>query len=200
MILLDKDYRDYPKIREFFKRNEESLKNPVIANFLSIKENEDALIKALLEPTAFNRGVVDRKFREHYNYVKKIKYVSNLIYYFSIDFDKRERKNKERNQLILDKSVSDDSNTTVKDLIIDKKRRPEDSMGDRITDHLERKELIDSIDDLTYKQVEILELIYLQGLTLKEVSDVTKTTPQNISNQHRKIIRKIKNKIKNKMT
>ena len=46
--------------------------------------------KAILYPTDLNKKLVDESFQSHYINVRKIKYVSNLIYFFSLDFDKKE--------------------------------------------------------------------------------------------------------------
>ena len=51
--------------------------------------------------------------------VKSLKYISNLIRFFSIDFDKKIRKLNQRFLLTLDQPLAEDNNVSMKDLLMD---------------------------------------------------------------------------------
>lgn len=99
---------DKQKIEEFFYRNNEQVNNPIIKSFLSDSQNLYLVQKAILYPTDLNKKLVDESFQSHYINVRKIKYVSNLIYFFSLDFDKKRRRLQNRSLLILDKGLSEE--------------------------------------------------------------------------------------------
>ncbi|WP_404803607.1 RNA polymerase sigma factor [Lysinibacillus sp. S1] len=44
---------------------------------------------------------------------------------------------------------------------------------------------------LTDKQLQILEMIYVKDYSIKVIAETLKTTPQNISNLHRKALKKL---------
>jgi len=189
--LVKNDSESKGRIERFLNSNKENMRNPIIERFLSVEGNSELVMNAIMHPTKLNREIVDRSFRAHYKRAKKIKYISNLIYFFSVDFDKRERRQNERNLLILDKELSDEITTTPKQLIVDESKDFKNVLGTRLLDHIEDNRLAESIRSLTKKQIKILEFIYLNNISLKEISEIMGTTPQNISNHHRKALRKL---------
>ena len=62
---------------------------------------------AILYPNDCNLKMVDETFQAHYQRVQKIKYISNLIYFFSLDFDKKEKIAKSL-LLVADSGLMDD--------------------------------------------------------------------------------------------
>ncbi|MCC2248968.1 sigma-70 family RNA polymerase sigma factor [Virgibacillus sp. AGTR] len=188
---MEVDKKSKRKIDEFFKRNKENLKNPIIKSFLSDSKNYKLLLNYLLNTTDNNKKAVDNAFQLHYINVKKIKYISNLIYYFSVDFDKKKRRDVNRNLLVLDKRLPNDTTSTYKDLIEDKSRNIVNVFGASLFDHIEDKKLVKALNYLTQKQLKIVEMIYLKNLSLKEIAKLLQSTPQNISNQHRKALKKL---------
>ena len=76
-------------MRKFIKDNKEVLQNPIVKSFLAIKSNYELVQKAVLFPSEKNKSEVDVVFKSYYTKLKLIKYVSKLIYFYSIDYDKR---------------------------------------------------------------------------------------------------------------
>lgn len=181
------------KIEEFFYRNNEQVNNPIIKSFLSDSNNLYLVQMAILYPTDRNKKLVDESFQSHYINVRKIKYVSNLIYFFSLDFDKKRRRLQNRTLLILDKGLSEEGGTTAKEQIEDASigKELENIVGEGLLDNIEDEQLLKSLQKLTVKQLQILEMIYVKELSIKEIAQTLKTTPQNISNLHRKALNKL---------
>lgn len=184
---------DKQKIEEFFYRNNEQVNNPIIKSFLSDSQNLYLVQKAILYPTDLNKKLVDESFQSHYINVRKIKYVSNLIYFFSLDFDKKRRRLQNRSLLILDKGLSEEGETTLKELIEDTRNENglDHLIGGGLLDRIEDVQLLKSLQKLTVKQLQILEMIYVKELSIKEIAQLLQTTPQNISNHHRKALNKL---------
>lgn len=190
------------KLKRFYKNNEKLLENNVIKNFLDIKENEKMLEKVLIDPSEKNFRELDESFKEYYLKIRIIKYISNLIYFYTIDFDKRINKRNQRYNLILDGSECNDSNENAMNLI-DKQSSSNSTEKDYFENEQSLNELIENqklykiYQQLTDKQKEILELIYVRDFTNKEVAEFYNETPQNISNLHKRALKKIKKNYKN---
>ncbi len=182
--------RNEEKIAEFFRKYRDKVQNPIIKGFLANEDNLSLLKKYILNPTDANKKKVDVAFKQHYNRVLKIKYVSNLIYFFTMDYNIKRRKENDTVLLILDKSSEYDARTPLKDLIEDKNEEKH-TLNRNLLDDIESERLIKALQTLTEKQLLILDLIYHKQLTLKEISEILKTTPQNISNLHRKSLKKL---------
>lgn len=178
------------KIENLLNKNRDEIKNPLMQGLLSDENNLSILEQFINDPSNANESKVEGVFQKHYERVQKTKYISNLIYFFSVDFDKKQRKLNDRNLLILDKSTSYDTKTTVKETILDESQEIKLSEKN-LLDEVENEKLIKALKTLTDKQLLILNLIYLQELPLKEISIQLKTTPQNISNQHRKALKRL---------
>jgi RNA polymerase sigma factor (sigma-70 family) len=183
------------KVTKFFIDNKKALENPIVKGFLSNKNNFELVVRALTEPSKMNREKVDQAFTEHYKKVKKIKYISNLIHFFSIDFDKKIRKLNQRFLLTLDQPLAEDNNVSMKDLLMDTHTSTNVNEQRSLKDQIENERLYRALDVLTQKQVLILEMIYVNNLTLREIANILDSTPQNVSNLHRKALEKLKREI-----
>lgn len=192
--------KDNQKIEDFFYRNNEQVNNPIIKSFLSDSQNLYLVQKAILYPTDINRKLVDESFQSHYKNVRKTKYVSNLIYFFSLDFDKKRRRLQKRSLLILDKGLSEKDGKTAIERIEDASNETEldNIVGEGLLDNIEDEQLLKSLQKLTVKQLQILEMIYVKELSIKEIAQTLQTTPQNISNLHRKALNKLNNSLRKK--
>jgi len=192
--------KDNQKIEEFFYRNNEQVNNPIIKSFLSDSKNLYLVQKAILYPTDINKKLVDESFQSHYINVRKIKYVSNLIYFFSLDFDKKRRNLQKHTLLILDKGLSEEGGTTAKEQVEDARIEKEldTIVGEGLLDNIEDEQLLKSLQKLTVRQLQILEMIYVKELSIKEIAQTLRTTPQNISNLHRKALNKLNNTLRKK--
>ncbi|MED3801602.1 sigma-70 family RNA polymerase sigma factor [Lysinibacillus xylanilyticus] len=192
--------KDNQKIEDFFYRNNEQVNNPIIKSFLSDSQNLYLVQKAILYPTDINRKLVDESFQSHYKNVRKTKYVSNLIYFFSLDFDKKRRRLQNRSLLILDKGLSEKDGKAAIERIEDASNETEldNIVGEGLLDNIEDEQLLKSLQKLTVKQLQILEMIYVKEKSLKEIAQTLQTTPQNISNLHRKALNKLNNTLRKK--
>ena len=181
----------YSAVERFFLEREKNLNNPLIRNFLKDKRNYQLVVHAIKDPSTKNKKIVEEEFKKYYKKIVKKKYMSKLIHFYSIDFDKRNRKIKERYLLYLDNKISENNSSSFKDalkseVVFDKE------LYESLYDVITNKKLLSGLKTLTDNQLLILELIYLKGLKQIEVAKMLKTSPQNISNQHRKSINKLR--------
>ncbi|QTM98736.1 hypothetical protein ERJ70_05165 [Sediminibacillus dalangtanensis] len=189
-------------VEEFFERYHNFARQPVVKSFFSTEENKLLLEKALVERTEESRKRLDNKFRDYYHRAKLTKYFSNLIYFNSINFDKRTRTYYEKYLTILNQPLSDketDSEDEWIDIISKETFDPVEEIvrdSEKLEDHILDEALYDAIQQLSMLQKEVLALIYVNQLKIKEVAAVRKTSSQNISKIHRQAIAKLKKYLK----
>lgn len=182
-------------LRTFKKENSALLKQPIVQSFLKTEEHREIVRQAICCPTKQNRLIVDEAFQNFFKSVQTLSYLSNLLYYNSINFDKNRQKHKTRETLILDQPLqrNDDDGTTRKDMVYD----PSPDTVDRITyetigDYVEDKNLYRAIRTLTLKQQKILMHKYVDGLQNKEIASLFGDSPQNISKLHQRSLEKMR--------
>lgn len=79
--------------------NKEKAYSLSYTNIFSDKSNKVLLDSFLSQPNEENANLLDEKFKIFYFNAKVSKYVSKLIRFYSIDFDKRTNKQRQRYQL-----------------------------------------------------------------------------------------------------
>jgi RNA polymerase sigma factor (sigma-70 family) len=182
------------KLSFFEEKYKNALKEPIIKDFLNFEDNRNLFIEAVTLNNKDKMDLLDKKFRDFYHKARLYKYIQSLIKFYSIDFDKRIRKNLSRYPLTLDHTNSEEQ-SLAKQI-----PSPEMNFCER-NNHVPNSSLLSSIENeslykainlLTEKQRKVLDLIYVQGLNNKEVATFFGESPQNISNIHKQAIKKIK--------
>ncbi len=189
------------KLKQFHIENKSQLQNEVIKSFLKQEKNEQLLSKSLNNPTPNNIEKLDKAFKEYYLKLKIIKYISSLIHFYTIDFDKKNNQVNRRFMLMLDAPVyeSENNSTALIDVQPSKYSTEKDFFDSMQTfqDTIESSELYNAYQKLTSKQKEVLDLIYIHQYNTKEVARLYKESPQNISNIHKRALNKIKEQLEN---
>jgi len=189
------------KLKKFYEENSELLQNKIIANFLNVKENEKLLENVLMDSSEENLKNLDDSFKNHYLKIRILKYISNLIYFYTIDFDKKNNKRNQRFNLTLDASIhrqSEEEYSTIINKYPTLNSTEEDYFKKTITfnELIEDKQLYIIFKQLTKKQQRTLELFYIMGFTNKEIAILYGETPQNISKIHKRALEKMRIKYK----
>ena len=185
------------KLKRFYKENDSLLQNEVIKSFLKSAKNEQLLEQVLIDPSGENIKKLDKQFKEYYLKMRIIKYISSLIYFYTIDFDKRNNKRNHRFMLMLDapkhpNAEDDKSNIIdVQPSLYSTERDYFDNLQ-TFQELIESAKLYNAYQKLTSKQKKVLDLIYIHGFNNKEVACIYDETPQNISNIHKRALQRIK--------
>ena len=173
------------------------LENPLLKSFLDETENYKSFENAIFEPSEENKEKVEELFKIHYEKVRFTAYFNKLINNFAVDFDKKIRKLQQRFSLTLD-------NTQEISLIESTVKNPSIGVEDMditltsLEEEIGDIKLSKAIKSLTKTQYKILELIYVGKLTNLEVANLLDSSPQNISNLHRKALKKLKIELEDK--
>ncbi len=169
---------------------------PIVQSFLQEEAHYELLKQAICNPTDAYRDRVDDAFKLFYKNVRVLTYLSNLIYYNAINFDKTTQKHYDREMLTLDQPLQTsegNEGATHKDMLY----YPSLDMTDTvirgtIANYVEDPKLYQAIQNLTLKQQKIITYKYVKGLQNKEIADLLGNSPQNISKLHQQTLKKLK--------
>ncbi|MED0876785.1 sigma-70 family RNA polymerase sigma factor [Bacillus mobilis] len=188
-------------VEAYYKKYEKKLNEPIVRNFLKEKAHYNLFQSAIESPTKENIFLLNRTFSEYYRKVKIINYISTLIHFYSIDFDKKMALNKKRNILNFDSSTGNQENTTVKITIgassqDDSTYIDFEKNMDNLTDHISDERLYTALNYLSRKQLNILKLIYLYDYSNKKVAKTLSISEQTVSYNHKRALQKLRETMK----
>jgi RNA polymerase sigma factor (sigma-70 family) len=184
------------KLIDFIDENRFFMKNPLIKQFLSKNKNYELFENSICYPTLQNKEKLELAFKAFYFYIRFISYVSSTLHFHGINSDKKIRTRKHRFPLLLDKSVSEDTELTYKDLAI--YYEDFEVKSNNILDYIIDPNLYKAIERLTSNQREILYLVYIEKLTDAEVGSFMGKSQQAVSKSRKKALEKIRRYIKDK--
>lgn len=181
------------------RKCESQMNQPIIKNFFN-DENNYALFNKALQETSNTENIkkLDEAFQRYYKSIKILGYISKLIYFYSIDFDKKMNNYKNKEVYIKDKDSNLDDQTFQDAFFSSKKDLTFEDFQNyqSFLDQIEDEKLYQNIKSLKPMQLRVIELIYVQGLSNKEAAAVLGESEQTISYNHRAAMKKLKNNLK----
>lgn len=168
------------------------IRNPIILSYLQTPEHYELWEIFTEKPTKENRKKLDKSFKEFFLKIKFTSYLSKTIYFNAINFDKKMNLQTMRNQLILDKPLSEDDSLTLADTI----PANEDNVkvnSSKIEDHISDYLLYTALQELTENQRLLLSLAYVFEYSDSEIADMLGRSQQAVSKSHKNALKKLKN-------
>lgn len=176
---------------------EELCRNPIISRFLEDPENKRLYTQAVNEPTSKNKQILDEAFKHFFVRVKVIHYISRLIAGYSVDFDKRIRKNEQ--QLLSLDALFHNGQTTLLDML---------AAGDVIKDAelvqeedghyeelFENEVLQQAFQELKPLQREVLVYSFFYGYRNKDIAKRLAISEQRVSYNKKRGLELLKQKV-----
>lgn len=186
------------QLNVFYEKYQDKLNQPIVESFLREDENYVLFKNAIIDPTEKNKQRLDLVFKQHYKKVKMISYISKLIYFYSIDFDKKISLNKQRQLLNLDTPISTEENNITSKLDVLASSKEDltylefENIQEDIQEHISNEVLFASLNFLSDKQLKILKLLYIINYNNKEVAELLGESEQTVSYNHKKAIEKLR--------
>lgn len=176
--------------------NFDFLNEPIVKRFLADPQNQQLFQEVTENPNEQNHLLLDRKFKVFYKKARMLKYFSTMIRISSIDFDKKDRKIKQRYLLTLDAPLNnEDEKTTRTETIPDPVEEPFTTSCVNLTECITDPTLYRAYTRLNKKQKKVLNLMYLEGLTLQDIATFLGDSKQNINNIHKRSLNRLKSTI-----
>ncbi|MBB2480725.1 sigma-70 family RNA polymerase sigma factor [Bacillus sp. APMAM] len=177
------------KIKDFIEANRKRLNEPIMKHFLEDETNYQLLLKALLNPTFNSRKKLDDAFRNYFKKVKTVNYLSKMIYFYSIDFDKRITKQNKRNIIKEDKELA---NLCTAAQNVEQTRdftfcELEDKGS--ISEYISNEKLFRGLKKLSDKQQQIISMKFKHNLPNKEIANKLNESEQSVSYHYKKAMK-----------
>ncbi|MED3642180.1 sigma-70 family RNA polymerase sigma factor [Caldifermentibacillus hisashii] len=182
------------QVGRFIKENKRFLEHKVVKSFLENEENKQLFLEVICYPTPENKQKLDDEFKKFFFNVRFTAFLSSILYFNSINYDKRHRKFKSRNQLTLDQPLEENEELSFKDLLSDPSSEINvDNIlrSSDIKDFIVDPNLLKAIEKLTPKQKEVIDLAYVKGLSDTEIANLLGKSQQGISKLHKKALKNI---------
>lgn len=172
-------------------------KNPILKSFLEIGSNLKIFSEYLENPQPESKAYLESAFKDFYSEIRIINYISKIIYYSSIDFDKKHRAIQKKFQLVLDQPIFDHEKgqTTIKDTLLSEPQfetlNEQQNLEDSITDF----SMYQAFSVLTSREKMILTLCFIHCFTDTEIAKKIKVTQQAVSKTKKNALKKLKLKL-----
>ena len=160
--------------------------NPIINDFLKENGNYQLLLNHLNAPSPHNLKALDAAFKEFFLEIRFTTYILSLIHYVSIDFDKKVRKNRQRDALILDGVTH-----------LPMKNTPQDDLFSEINfiqfdDLITNSVLFYAVKELTPKEQNILVDVYVKDMSDTSIAHKNKVSQQAVSKLRSRALKKLR--------
>ncbi len=164
----------------YFLKNEELLKNTIIQRFIEDDLNLNVLVLSLFWEKDC-KDLLDQLFREFYFEYRFIAYISQLLYFEAVNYDKTKRKDEERQRVILDQPINQEENITLIDKFTSSESIKDEVNEGEFQNSLANEVLFKAFGDLTKKQQQILYLAYVEELKDVEIAKKLNVSQQAVS-------------------
>ncbi|AKG04104.1 hypothetical protein AAV35_004435 [Salimicrobium jeotgali] len=171
-------------IEEFRKNNPTFMQQPIVRAFLQ-EERHLNLLQKHLQGDHQASILLDEKFRHYFYRAKIVSYLSNLIHYFSIDYDKRKNVDAQRFPLILNKPLDNNQegdNQQLSEVLGGEEVPYDELVEENLEDVFTNPTLSKAVRKLTRKQKHVLSLFFIHELNNKEIAAYLGDSEQNVSN------------------
>ena len=177
--------------------NKESVqkKNQLLASFLGQPDYYAAYRLAMEDPTIENLERLDRFFKEFYFDIRFTSYISSTIYFNAINFDKRQRIQNSRHSLTLDATIPEGNGSSFAEMLGDAESSISlDAvlMDASLPDQVASSDLFAALQTLTAKQLQILELSYVNGLNDTEIGIALSKSQQTVSKTRKRALKALR--------
>ncbi|MES9699970.1 MULTISPECIES: sigma-70 family RNA polymerase sigma factor [Bacillus] len=200
-VTLKKDDKEIKAEVKFLKEKMNQINEiSLIKEFLQVEENNMLFKKLIDNPSEENVSQLNNSFRALYIERRILKYLSGFIKRYAIDYDKRFKLRSSRYPLVLDKFVSKDKetvNTTVVEFVRSQDKTPLEMLlqkedSNSLLAQIRDEKLEMALTQLSYKELEVLSLYYLEEKTLTEIAEHYGQTIQAINYYHKGSLKKIR--------
>lgn len=180
-------------LKNFEKENPNLYKSKVFKSFITDYENKVIFEAAICNPNKITEQRLEERFKKFYFNIRFTSYLSTSIHFNAVNFDKKDRKLKTRNQLILNNMYNEDPNISLIEMIPEQSRGncPEEAFEDKLKDVeeiVESQDLYKALQQLTSNQREVIKLAYIDGLKDIEIANKLKKSQQAVSKSHQKAL------------
>ncbi|KMM36593.1 sigma-70 family RNA polymerase sigma factor [Guptibacillus hwajinpoensis] len=170
------------------KAYEELKENLLFKSFVQEDVHWTSFREAFTNPNPKSLANLNKQFHMYYVEIRFIAYLTKLIRYTAINFDRKRRLEHLRYPLTLDQPVGESGSTWI-DLV---EGRTNSEINHCFEDQLVSRSLYSAYKRLTGKQKEVLELSYRLGASDTEIAQSRGISQQAVSRRRKRALEKLK--------
>ncbi|MDO7907173.1 sigma-70 family RNA polymerase sigma factor [Paenibacillus sp. JX-17] len=173
-------------------------KDTLLASFFAVPEHRRLFHEVQRKPNNENRQQLDEAFRIFFFDIRFRAYISMLVHYYAVGFDRRERRERSRYELILDQPVQPEEGGTSRiELMADPisengSRDQEPAGGVLLEDMIGCESLYVTLKKLTLREKEVITAAYVSQQSDTEIAGALGITQQAVSKTRSRAIRKLR--------
>lgn len=177
--------------------NESQLGNPVVRSFLKKRGHSELFANAVNHPSEENKEKLDQAFKQFYTEIRLIKYLSIILHNTAINYDKRNRLQYDRYQLILDQPLKKEEDLSLIDTIKDDNSSQMFTIFSRdadasLEDYVDDPALYSALQRLTTREKEVLKLIFVFELRVTDIAKKMNISHQAVSKTKHRALQKLR--------
>lgn len=172
------------------------IQNPLLVNFLKVRENMELYDEYCRQPTAERKELLNKRFTQYYFEIRMLSYLSKTIHFEAKRFDAKIRRRNQRCLLILDTSPKESDHTSrLTDFIADPGLPPDPLISNQLEDHIQNPKLHRSVSKLTNRQKEVLYYSFVEEWTDTRIAQKLGVSQQAVTKTRQNALRKIRRDI-----
>ncbi|WP_214483059.1 sigma factor-like helix-turn-helix DNA-binding protein [Bacillus sp. SM2101] len=158
------------------------LKNPILIGFFKQNKTRKLLYEEYLrtEDSSHIREL-ENNFNEYYFKVRILAYFNKYLQFNAIKYDAKQRKQQQRFQLILDKSIDEENNTILDNIADENSNINIEEIEISVNDFVKNTKLRNAVNTLTIQQKQVLYLYYVDELKDVEIAKKLHVSRQSIT-------------------
>lgn len=180
------------KIDDYFKDGTQQEKRQLINKFISSDYHSQLMQNVINQPKPENKQKLNKAFIKYCQEIRFIKYLATSIYFNSINYDKRERKYKVRNNPILENTNDEEPSIAEKLKDDNANLITEFFSSQEISEQITDETLLKAYNKLTSREKLIITAKYKLDMKDNEIATALMISPQAVSKTHRKALSKLK--------
>lgn len=189
------------KVRKLMQEYGAAFSNQVVKNFLDNEAYYRLFSNAILIPSSENQVRLNQAFRQYYMEIRFTYYLSQVIWRYARDFKAKKKTDETHYVLTMDQPVqrkSDATSQTFKDQVPAEGKLEEIVIEGKghLLERIENPFLHEGLQQLTKKQLKVLELYFVHQLTHVEIAFLSGVSQQAVAKSMGQALRKLRSYFK----
>lgn len=175
----------------------------LISSFFRDQTNVALLISVLQNCSEENRRKIGQEFQRYIFHVRFVSYISSLIRYANIDYHRKRKKIEERNQLIFDTPIKEESEISLGEYLLSNSYVPSNSAtfnSESFLSSIENCDLSEAFSRLTERQKYVITLAYSVCERDTEIASRLQVSQQAVTKTKKAAIKQLKKSLQRNLS
>lgn len=174
---------------------EHAFSNQIVKNFLNKNTNYEIFVHAVSVPSEENEGRLNQSFQQYYTELRFIHYMSQVIWRYAKDFKAKKNTDQMHYVLLMDQPLRGEMNSQTFGGQLPDTSSSEEMIHEKNSHLLEQIEdpyLYKGLQQLTKKQLSVLNLYFVYQLTHVEIALLSEVSQQAVTKMIGQALQKLR--------